>query len=325
MAVTTVSNVNDEGNTSNAAPIANEQEVKPVSGHDQEAESQAKEATTESAPEQTDAASADVEPEDLHAEDETDDGDHQTEGEKGKDGKRRSDFQKRIDRFTRKSAQQEQEIQALRRELESLRGTQAQQQPAKVQSSGEPQLEDFDTYTEWQMAHNRYLVQEELKQRDEQARMASVEDGFRRRFQESGIDLKEYQEALEDLNSYNVPQPDKEVVMFMLESEVGPQISYYYATHPEEAKRVAGLSKSAQLVEFARTETKLLAEREAKANANAKAKAETKPVPKPSAAPNPPSMVQPGAVPVARKTQADVANDYQAWKKMREEQLKARR
>lgn len=320
MAVKTVSNVNEEAQASNAAPIASEQQANPVSGHEQEADVTATEAPTESATEQAEAASAEATSEDLEAQDESDTDDH-TEDEKGKNGKRRSDFQKRIDRFTRKSAQQEEEILALRRELEALKGNNAPKQPVKASSTGEPALEDYDTITEWQVAHNRYLVQEEMRQRDEQTRMMQIQQGFQKRFQESGIDVNAYREALEDLASYNVPQPDNEVVMFMLQSEVGPFISMHFATHPEEAKRVASLPKSAQLIEFARVETKLLAEREAKA----KAKADPKPVTKPSAAPKPPAIVDAGAVPVTRKTSSDVANDYKAWKLKREEELKARR
>lgn len=313
MAVTTVSNVND------AAPIANEQEAKPVSAHEQEAQVQATEASgsnepSESAPEADKVASTEVESDDLHAEDESGSDDH---AEDGKNGKRRSDLEKRFNRFTRKLTAQEQEINALREKLAEKEQTVAK---APVRSDEEPKLDDFETYTEWQAAHNQYLVQREFQVREEQQRTHQMQVGFQKRFQESGIDLDEYKEALEEMASYNVPQPDQEVVEFMLESEVGPHISFYYATHPEEAKRVASLPKSRQLVEFARTETRILAERSEKSKTS-----EPKPVKKQTAAPKPVEPVTAGAVPVTNKSAADVANDYGAWKAKREQELNGRR
>jgi hypothetical protein len=159
--------------------------------------------------------------------------------------------------------------EAARQELEALRRQYQPQQQAPAQASQEqqqeePKREDFASDVDYIRAlarHEAKLMREaekvqEAKEREERE---AAERAEAKRTKSEGIVAAAM--ALEgfDLQAFaRVPVTD-DMLDAILESDAGDKLVHFLATNPQEASRIAGLSKARQIAELTRIEDRLKA------------------------------------------------------------------
>ena len=238
------------------------------------------------------------------------------------DTKRKNGFEKALARMKRKQAAETARADFLERKLMELVANQGQPQAApepksEVQENQPPKLEDFESYTDYVEALTTHkakeLIRQELGARDQQAQISSIEAVYRDRLMET---KKEIPDLLDVLNSVprDVPAPDPSVREYVLQSEVGPLIAHKLASNVDVLRKLVAMPPMMQAIEVGKIEAAIIAGRTAKT---------AKPAPKTTKAPAPATAVEGGSAPKTQ-TPADVANDYMAWKKMRDEQDRAK-
>ena len=145
-------------------------------------------------------------------------------------------------------ARVELENERLRSENERLRGPQGQQ------SEGEPtpeQFKDWDSY-------NRALVRWEIKQAQQgevkQTQVQSEQAEFQRAAQavqqKIGAPGSEKYDDFVDVVSAPGVAITGPMLNAMYETDVGPDVAYHLGLHPEESRRIAGLSIAGQIREI---------------------------------------------------------------------------
>lgn len=257
--------------------------------------------------------------EDEGNDDTLEDDDQGNEAEPGT--KRKNGFEKALARMKRKQAAETARADYLEQKLMELVAQQSQEKPtaAPVQAKEEtaPKLEDFESYTEYVEALTTFkaqeLIKKELSARDQMSHVDRIESAYRDRLLET---KKEIPDLIEVLNTVprDVPAPDPSVREYVVQSEVGPLIAYHLASNVEVLRKLVQMPPLMQAVEVGKIEAAIIAGRTAKA---------AKPAPKTTKAPAPATAVEGGSAPKTQ-TPADVANDYMAWKKMRDEQDRAK-
>lgn len=106
-----------------------------------------------------------------------------------------------------------------------------------------------------QQATQQARQQWEAEQREAQSRQqaAKVEVEFTKRAQSFAKDTPDFEEI-----AYGIHwQPSSEMVDYIKESDIGPQIAYHLGKNTEEAERIADMNPRAQARELARLEAKL--------------------------------------------------------------------
>jgi hypothetical protein len=224
--------------------------------------------------------------------------------------------EKRFAKMRQKQAWQEEELLRARNELAALKAqVQAKQVQAPVAPVKEeaPKLEDFESYSEWTDAKIRYeareLVKAELAQRDAMVKSQQVVDSYQTRLQDAAKRIPDLMDRLTNL-PLDLPAPADDVVQYMRTSEVGPEIAYHFATHEADLRKFVALPPLMQAIEVAKIEERLMS----------KAAVKTAPKAKTATTANkPPATLDGGSTPKI-ETAADLANDYNAWKKKMEEE-----
>lgn len=173
--------------------------------------------------------------------------DTEEEGETPKKPRNKVSARKRIGQLTA-------EVRGLQRQLGQLT------QPKPVQPAGMPKQEDFETYEEYidarAMHVARQTVAEQVRMQTEAQRQAQREqlaESFRQRSEEAAEKYDDYDEVIE---ASEVPITNA-IGHAIMESEIGPDISYYLATHPAEARKIVSLSPVGQIREIGKLEVKL--------------------------------------------------------------------
>lgn len=216
--------------------------------------------------------SSDETPEDSEAseinedESEGEDGDETAEVEKPEErqGKGKGRFKKRIDRLSAKVTAAETEKEYWKREaLKSQRPAEVKSTPVetKVDQSGKPNSDKFDSHEEYVEALADWKVEQKLSARDEQKKVSELKseqqktvDKFQasiKTFAESHDDFHEVVESVDDIPMSLTVQ---EVV---LGSDDGPEIMYELAKNPDEYKRICGLPAIAAAHELGKIEARL--------------------------------------------------------------------
>jgi hypothetical protein len=209
--------------------------------------------------------------------------------EKTEDGTHEDDppgVKKRIGKALRERREAQERAEAAERRLAEL---QQGRPPAKEEAAAKPaaadkpkpKLEDFNTYEEFNEAlvewkvDQRESAREAKRQQDaRQAAQATVLQAHQKRVEAAREKHADFDARLEALKM----PISQELHNAIVESELGPEVAYYCATNPEEAKRIAALSPIRQVAEFGKLEALLTAE------AKPAKPAEKKPLPKPAAA-----------------------------------------
>ena len=228
--------------------------------------------------------------------------------------------EKRFAKMRQKQAWQEEELLRARNELAALKvAVQTQQAQTKVAPAKEeaPKLENFESYSEWTDAKIRYeareLVKAELAQRDAMVKSQQVVDSYQTRLQDAAKRIPDLMDRLTNLPQ-DLPAPAEDVVDYMRSSEVGPEIAYHFATHEAELRKFVSLPPLLQAIEVAKVEERLMSKVAVKTETKGKTVTSAK---------KPPASLDGGATPKI-VTSADLANDYNAWKKKMDEERGSR-
>lgn len=150
----------------------------------------------------------------------------------------------------------------------------AKSRPAPVEEKAEPKPEDFKTVAEYTDALTDYKVEKKFKAEQErlarekaEAEAKRADDEFRARVAKAKEKLPDFEEVMEQLASTERDKMYSDVLAYMKESDLGPQLMYHLATHPEELDRINKLSPRRAIAALGKLEEKLEAPKsEAKPN-----------------------------------------------------------
>ena len=156
----------------------------------------------------------------------------------------------------RRAIAAEQRAEALQRQIDELKGTKS----VGASQDGDPKPEDFKTVGEY----TRALVKYEATQAGKQSQRTAAEQ----RQAEQGMAL--INAHVERQEAFKKTAPDYEDVVgsadlevpqvgmqYLIESEMGPQLAYHLAKHPDEVTRLQKLSPSKVLAELGKLEARL--------------------------------------------------------------------
>lgn len=197
------------------------------------------------------------------AETDSDEGaEEEAESEPKKKG--RGGWQRRNEKLTRNWKNAESRAEAAERLAAELKAQLAakpaeQQTPAKTVPDGRPKLSDFETPEEWAEA----LTDWKLEQRDAKVRQAAVEDEtkerqqtYRERLEAAKSKHDDWEEVADEIkaNGMNIPLIVQDAI---LESDVGPEITYYLAKNRDVTAKLMDMSPAAAAKEIGRIEARL--------------------------------------------------------------------
>ena len=128
------------------------------------------------------------------------------------------------------------------------------------QPQGEPRRGDFDDYEKYIEARAEWIAEKKLADRDKKAaeekQQAAAQETAKRwqdRLKAAEKDIPDIREVVEAADL----ELSKSAGNSIIESDLGPKIIYYLATHEEEALRIAGLPALSQVREIGKLELKL--------------------------------------------------------------------
>jgi hypothetical protein len=203
---------------------------------------------------------------DETSEDGDDEGEEEEEQPKPKKGK--GGFQKRIEKLLSKQQEKDAKIAELEGRLagEKKPAANAEETTVKTDDDGKPvrpKLSDFETYEAHETALGEYeekLADWKYEQRSrtetakqKQAEAAKAWEDRTAKVRTEHPDYDEKIEALRIPNTAAVPVVRDAIA----ESELGPELLYHLANHPDEAKRILNLSPVRAVAELGKIEAKL--------------------------------------------------------------------
>lgn len=216
--------------------------------------------------------------------------------------------QKRIDRAVRQKYEAEARAKMLEERVAAMEARQFAQQPAqqRVADVGEPTIDKFENFDEYVAAKAAYIANKQIestlsereqrqKAEREAAERAKTAESWNKRIAAATVEMPDFEDVL---SSSDVPMtpPMHEAIV---ESEVGPKLAYYLATHPDEAVNIARMSPIGAIRAIGRIEERLLA---------------NKPVVKPTDAPPPVAPV--GTRSPVKKDPGKMSDaEYEKWRK----------
>jgi hypothetical protein len=162
------------------------------------------------------------------------------------------------------------------REYAELRQSLMQRAEAKPaeQPAGMPKIEDYQDFEAYLNARDAYLTQRlkgetiaeyEKRQQAERAQRERQKtlDTYQKRAAQAAKDMPDFDDVV-----YRPDVPISDVMAHtIMESEVGPKIAYYLATHTDEADEIAGMHPLAAVKALTRIEDKLSSEKAQVSNA----------------------------------------------------------
>lgn len=152
--------------------------------------------------------------------------------------------EKLINRATKEKWKAEARAKILEERVNQLEQQKFQvQQPAQTQvHQGEPKLDDFQSYEDFIAAKAEYIADARVNntlqevqrrnavEREQYSRQQAVE-AFNTRVATATAELPDFDEVIADSN---IPMP-VHIEQAIYDSDVGPHLAYYLATHPDEA------------------------------------------------------------------------------------------
>jgi hypothetical protein len=278
--------------------------------------------------------------EDDNAGEEDDEDEQAKDGEQGKKPRRRS-------RARRERRAMERKLAALESEIATLKGTKpaataAEAEAAEADEIGPaPTIEDheFDTgewakaYTEWSDKRIDQSIRKAIETPKKAEQAAAAEEAskkawatFREREDDARDRYDDYDDVVYDTTRF-IPESAASLIV---ESEQGPELAYWLATHQDEAMKLRGLSEVQLAREIGRIETRLAAQAppddtgddnsEGAEEAKAAAVAEPKPTSQrqkprtPTKAPDPVPTLRGSAAP-SRDPSKMSQDEYEAWRR----------
>lgn len=174
--------------------------------------------------------------------------------------------QRRIDRAVRQKYEAEARAKMLEERLSAVESRQAQQ-PQQQMAQGEPRLEDFDNFDAYIAAKAEFvadrkiqqtLAEREKRQEAERAQTARQQTvaGWNKRVAAAEGDLPDFHDVVSSSDVRMTPP----MAGAIMESEHGPKLAYYLATHPDEADAISDMSPVAAVRALTRIEDKLISQ-----------------------------------------------------------------
>ena len=161
---------------------------------------------------------------------------------------KKSGFEKRIQRLNSKADAAAAE--AAHWKAEALRNHQ-QEAPTKQVDTSKPTLAQYGNDLE---AYTDALTEYKLEQKEQVKKQSSVFDNYNKRAEEFKKSTPDFADVLEDANDVACAQ---EIHTACLDSEVGPQLAYYFAKNIDEVERINKLPAHRRLIEIGKLEDKL--------------------------------------------------------------------
>lgn len=210
---------------------------------------------------------------------------------------------KRIGKLSKKLADKDAELAALREQLKS------QPQPAQPSApvaSDKPKLADFDTVEEFTEALTEWKwEQKQIQSQVQSQQQAKVQSYYQKveQFQKSAPDFAVAVSEIEGQLSR-----DPNMVEFILESDFGPQIAYHLANNEEEIARISQLSPVRRIAALSKIESEM-AQRKSKPSGNNSTK-------------QPVTRVTTNTGSIAKSEVVNKDRSYAEWKVWREQNRK---
>lgn len=217
--------------------------------------------------------------------------------ESGTDGKqegKKNRFQERISELVDKRRAAESEAEQAKREAAELRARleslTARAEPVKEEPR--PSREKFasdedyiEAVAEWKA--DQRLAKREREQAEAQAKaqQEQLANQWKRNVEKAKAEIDDFADVI---GKSEVALPGH-LHQALLESEVGPHLAYYFAKHPDEAKRFAAMSPTTALRQLGKLEDRMMED-----DAPAEPKPKAKPAPEVSKAPPPVTPVKDG-------------------------------
>ena len=225
----------------------------------------------------------DMEHDDEKEDEETDDEEQEVEKQPKKNG-----FKKRIDKLTKRNSEYEARIA----ELESrLNGNNKQQHQVQVEAQvveelKEPNINDFEEYTDYVKALAKYEINQEnkaLKLKSEEELIKKEAEQITAKYRERVEDAKKRYgvDKWNGLQKIDLPL-SIQMRAEIMQSEVGPDILFYLYHNLEENKKINSLTPAGQIKELTKLELKIsnkLAEKAHKKGDEVKEKISKAPAP----------------------------------------------
>lgn len=262
--------------------------------------------------------------------DESDDdlGEDDTEEESEVEKPKKNGLKKRFDKLTKEKSELKSEIEQLKAMVEKIANNNSNKdapQKQAVEETKEPVLDDYDDYAAYLKALTKFQVNEERKELNKKADEEAKSQAEAKTHKEAQEILAKYNEKVEEAKKfYGVDNWEKVKTVNapatwimqqeILESDIGPHITFYLANNAEECKEICSLTPNKQIRRIAEIEKKLAEKLPKKSNEEAKDKT--------SKAPNPVKPIDSSKT--AGKPVKDLSqtNNFQDFKRLREEQLK---
>jgi hypothetical protein len=232
--------------------------------------------------------------------------------------KRKSGFQRKVDKLTRKAADARREAEFWRAEALKTRDQKSEEKPLKQESApnGRPKPDDFDSHDGYVEALVEWKADQKLKAKDQSEKEARLKAEQEKQFsahvervetfKKNHPDFDELMEEVDDIPmSLGMQQA-------LLDSENGPELMYELAKNRKEYERINSLPAFSLARELGRFEAKLA--KESSANNEVKT----------TKAPAPIKPVGGMAASGTRKNIYDPDTSFADYVRLRREQLKRR-
>lgn len=276
-------------------------------------------AASESEPEETEADESETEGEES-ADEELEASKEDESGKEEKPKGKKGGFQRRIEKLNARAAEALRRAEAAEQRLAQLEAdskkptepTETEQKAATT--DGEPQMDAFETYTEYAKALARWEVRQEFEAREAKAQEAKRQaeeqarvNAHRERVQKFAASVEDWEDVIESVADVRMSLT---VQTELLNSENGPELMYELAKNREELERICSLGPVAAARELGKFETRIAKQASAE---------EKKPEPKKlTKAPKPiePVGASKGS---AKKTPEEMSYaDYERWRRDQE-------
>jgi len=179
-----------------------------------------------------------------------------------------TEAQRKINRAVRLQFKAEAQAEQLRERLERIEQRQQEQVRTAVveQTEAEPKLEDFPDYENFLKASAKYEARQEFRhelaqhsqrinQQQAQAAQRQTVESWNQKVSSVTAEMPDFDEVV---GSSTVPMPDH-VKAVVMQSEEGPKLAYYLATHPDEAVKIASQHPLAAIRSLMRIEDEITA------------------------------------------------------------------
>lgn len=215
-----------------------------------------------SAEEQDETAENSEDSEQLEAKE---DGDEESEEKEVQDKpKAKGGFKKKIDKLTSKLSAKEQEAEYWRNRAlaQSAPEPQGDESAKKIEATGAPSPDDFDTQAEYIQAITEWNLnkREAKKQADDKAAQTlaakeALVEKYKTQAEALATQHEDYDEVMEGADDIIVPPTIQQMI---LESEVGAQLAYEFAKNKDEFAKICALPDLQAAKEFGKFEDRVL-------------------------------------------------------------------